>query len=87
MSEKTQTQFEVGTELVFNGDTEAETSIVDNVRGGLSRFTGEVALQARMATFDVLHGTHYRRIRNELVEQKRRTEFERRIGLVAIDQN
>jgi len=58
---------------------------VERVRATFSRLTGNVALQARMATFDAVHGTNYRQIRNELVEQKRREDFERSIGLVALD--
>ncbi len=56
-----------------------------HVGNAVGRFTGAVALQARMAVFDTLHGTNYRHIRNELVEQKRRENFEKSIGLVAID--
>jgi hypothetical protein len=38
-----------------------------------------------MATFDALHGTNYRHIRNELVEQQKRRKFEQSIGIIAID--
>ena len=57
---------------------------VNHVEALISRFTGNVALQARMATYDALHGSNYRQIRNDLVREKRNQEFERSIGLVAI---
>jgi hypothetical protein len=57
----------------------------ERVRGAFGRFTGHIALQARMATFDALHGTNYRHIRNELVEQQKRRKFEQSIGIIAID--
>jgi hypothetical protein len=47
-------------------------------------YTGELALQARMGLFDAIHGTDYRSIRNNLVEQQKRKVFEKRIGLIAI---
>lgn len=59
-------------------------ALVDNARNAVIGFVGNVGLQARMALFDAKHGTHYRSIRNELVEQKKRSEFEQRIGLIAI---
>lgn len=59
-------------------------AIVSHVQGAVEAFAGNVVLQARMALFDLKHGTNYRQIRNELVEQKRRHEFEQRIGLVAV---
>lgn len=88
MSEQTQT-------LIVNRDGEFDpessvlppegaAAIVDHVRDALDRFTGNIALQARMAIFDARHGTEYRQIRNALVEQKRREEFLESIGLVAI---
>lgn len=85
MSEQTQT-FTVYRD--GEPDPEYQPSAVDNaleaVRGAVGHVTGAIALQARMATFDVLHGTNYRQIRNQLAEQKKREEFERSIGLVAI---
>lgn len=57
----------------------------EQVRSGLQRLTGNISLQARMATFDAFHGTHYRRIRNELMEQQKRRQFERSIGLTPIE--
>lgn len=88
MSEQIQT-------LIVNrdGEFDPESSIlpptgieaaVDHVQAAFSRFTGNIALQTRMAVFDVRHGTDYRNIRNALVEQKRREEFLESIGLVAI---
>jgi hypothetical protein len=90
MSEIKQTPFivtendEIVTELSHLPPTGIE-AVAANVRAGISHVTGAIALQARMATFDTLHGTNYRRIRNNLVAQKRREDFERSIGLVAID--
>lgn len=57
---------------------------VSHVQAIISRFTGNVALQARMAVYDARSGTNYREIRNNLARQKRDQEFERSIGLVAV---
>lgn len=68
---------------------EAQPTVIDvamnRVREGINHFAGNIAIQTRMASFDVVHGTDYRHIRNKLMEQKKREEFERSIGLVAID--
>lgn len=80
--------------VMRDGEIDTELSVLPpsgiervalKIREGVSRFGGHVAMQTRMAVFDTLHGTNYRTIRNELVEQKRRQEFEHSIGLVAID--
>lgn len=60
-------------------------AVAEHVQAAFQRFTGNIALQTRMAVFDTIHGTNYRRIRNELVEQQKREQFERSIGIVAID--
>jgi len=49
-----------------------------------SNFAHNVALEAKMATFDTLHGTNYRIVRHELIEQQRRERFEHSIGLLAV---
>lgn len=59
-------------------------ALVDNARTAVAGFVGNIGLQARMAVFDALHDTNYRQIRNELIEQQKRTEFEKRIGIVAV---
>lgn len=73
-------QFDPESSVLPPSDVEA---LVDNARSAVAGFVGHIGLQARMAIFDARHGTNYREIRNGLVEQKRRQEFERRIGLVA----
>lgn len=55
-----------------------------HVEATISRFTGNIALQARMAVYDTLHGTNYRQVRNQLVREQRNQEFERSVGLVAV---
>lgn len=57
---------------------------VTHVEQSISRFKAHVVLQARIVTFDVLHGTNYRQIRNQLIKQKRQEEFEKMIGLVKV---
>lgn len=54
------------------------------VVNGIARAIDHVRLETRMVAFDALHGTNYRTIRHELVEQKRRAQFEKSIGLVAV---
>lgn len=76
-----------------DGEIDTELSVLpltgigaaaERLRTSITNLTGSVALQARMVTFDAMHGTDYRRIRNNLVAQKRRADFELSIGLVAI---
>lgn len=48
------------------------------------QFTANARMQARMALYDALHRTQYRRIRNELARKKRNEKFEKSIGLIAV---
>ena len=43
-----------------------------------------VVLQARMAVFDVIHGTNYRSIRNDLFADRREERFVSSIGLIRV---
>lgn len=54
---------------------------VSVLKSGIGKFYGFVSLQAEMAVYDVLHGTNYRVVRNQLVREKRNQAFESRIGL------
>jgi hypothetical protein len=56
------------------------------VHDKVAQVTGYVALQARMASYDLIHGTEYRSIRNELYREKRNQRFEKSIGIVAINE-
>jgi hypothetical protein len=86
MSELTQATFiverdgEIDTELSILPPTAVEAA-AGRVGDAFHRFGSHVRLQTRMAVFDTLHGTHYRRIRNELYAQRRREAFERSIGI------
>lgn len=80
MSKETQTsptEYEVGTEFVFNGEPSAPNIVLE----GLGRAVEAVKLETRMLVFDALHGTNYRAIRHAVVEEKRKREFEASIGL------
>lgn len=82
MLKETQTnQYEVGTQFVFGEGDPTPTNVVLE---GLGRAVEAVKLEARMIIFDAVHGTDYRRIRHELVEQQKRQAFEESIGIVAI---
>jgi hypothetical protein len=67
---------------------EAITGVLQGVSNTITNTIGNMAstarLEVRMAVFDAIHGTDYRRIRHELMEQKRRKDFENSIGLVAV---
>lgn len=63
---------------------EFQPTIADAAVSHVQAAVGALSLQVRMFTFDTLHGTNYRSIRNQLVEQKRREEFVKSIGLIAI---
>jgi hypothetical protein len=71
-----------GGELV-NEQYEPQTTPLDVVRQGIGNICSSIALQAEMGVYDVLHGTKYRAIRNELTRQERNRAFEAKIGLVA----
>jgi hypothetical protein len=83
MTEKINTQSnpqEVGTQYVFNAEPDAPSMVLE----GISRAVDHVKLEARMVVFDAFHGTHYRKVRHELMAIKKREQFEQSIGLVAI---
>lgn len=71
---------QIDTELSVLPPTVIEVA-ASQVQAVVGRLTGHISLQTRMAFFDRLHGTHYRHIRNELMEQRKREAFERSIGL------
>lgn len=89
MLENKQTQLE---NFVIMQDGEVtnayDPSALDTARTavfeGLSRVISHVRLETRMLAFDALHGTNYRAIRHNLVEQQKRERFEASIGLVAV---
>jgi hypothetical protein len=58
----------------------ARASLIASLRGLGTNFK----LEARMIAFDAVHGTNYRAIRHELIEQKKRAAFEASIGLIAV---
>lgn len=60
------------------------TTARENAIASLVGLWGNIKLEARMIAFDKLHGTNYRQIRHELIEQKRRAAFEASIGLIAV---
>ena len=55
--------------------------VVAEYLGGVAN---NIKLEAKMAAFDYLHGTNFRVIRHELIEQKRRERFAQSIGLVMV---
>lgn len=63
---------------------EFQPTIADAAVSHVQAAVGALSLQVRMFTFDTIHGTNYRSIRNQLVEQKKREEFVKSIGLVAV---
>lgn len=80
MNNKTQTkhqELEIGTQFVFNGEPTPRAVLIE----GLAKALGSVKLEARMFVFDTLHGTNYRRVRHDLMKQKRCAEFEASIGI------
>lgn len=72
-------------EIVTPAEANAIENIAETVLGGVGRAISTLRLESRMFVFDTLHGTNYRQVRHELVEQKRRAAFEASIGLIAID--
>lgn len=65
-----------------DGEIDKELSEGLNRPGYIAQFRGYISLQLEMAKYDILHGTNYRRIRNDLVREQRNRSFESRIGLV-----
>lgn len=66
---------------------EPEYSSLDALLQRVGTIASSLSLQASMAVYDRLHGTHYRAVRNELVRVQRNHEFEARIGLIAVSKN
>lgn len=64
--------------------TGALTGVRTTITAAVGNMASAAALEVRMAVFDTLHGTNYRAIRHDLIEQKRRERFEASIGLVAV---
>jgi hypothetical protein len=54
------------------------------VMGKVAQLGGNVIKQAQMAWFDAREGTNYRSIYNTLQAEKRKKQFEHRIGLIAL---
>lgn len=65
---------------------EFQPTIADAAVSHVQAAVGALSLQVRMAVYDVRYGTDYRTIRNNLVREKRNHEFEKSIGLVAINE-
>lgn len=66
------------------GEIDKDLSVLDSgmsFRELLKSPLRDIKLQTRMLTYDVLHGTEYRRIRNQLVREERNRLFEQSIGL------
>lgn len=49
--------------------------------GIIEQLIGRAQLQVEMAAYDLIHRTNYRRIRNDLVREKRNRAFEAKLGL------
>lgn len=87
MNQETQTpnpnnEYEIGTSFEF---VEQEPATLDVARelilSGLNRAKEHAALQTRMMVYDAIHGTHYRRIRKQVMAEQRNKRFEESIGL------
>lgn len=63
---------------------EAATAALDGLKDYVTHVGYNFKLEARMLVFDAFHGTNYRQIRHDLIEQKRRERFEASIGLSRI---
>lgn len=76
--------------VTYDGEIDTELSVLPptpievaagQMQAAAERLAAHLALQTRMALFDTIHRTHYRRIRNDLAEQQKRAAFERSIGI------
>lgn len=72
---------EIGTQFKFGEDEVTPSNIVLN---SIGKALEAIKLETRMFVFDALHGTNYRQIRHDLVEQEKRRKFEESIGLIAV---
>jgi hypothetical protein len=63
-----------------DGQYDSKVSLEPQIKP-LDELKDYIRLQVRMFTYDRLHGTNYRQVRNQLVRQKRNQAFESRIGL------
>jgi hypothetical protein len=64
--------------------TAVETAL-STVGNTLGQLAAKASLEASMLLYDTIHRTNYRVIRHELVRQKCNAEFERSIGLIAVN--
>lgn len=58
---------------------------VSHITSAVTQSAANMLLQAQMGLYDLRMGTNYRTIRNELVRERRNKEFEKKIGLVAVN--
>lgn len=70
--------------VVRDGEIDKELSVIPKKPGlkeHVSSLTAAINLQLEMIRYDLVHGTNYRKIRNDLVREKRNRAFEARIGI------
>lgn len=75
-------------QIVVDGQLQSPTiteRLQSHIEARISRVKGSLVLQARMATFDALHGTNYRQVRNKLARERRNREFEKSIGICPVN--
>jgi hypothetical protein len=88
MNEKTQTPLPIYIDgelaMDYMSPSAPRPSALDVLKQGVGEMVDSVKLEARMVVFDAFHGTHYRKVRHELMAIKKREQFEQSIGLVAI---
>lgn len=67
--------------VIYDSTPTATDVVRERLLEQVGTIYGNIKLEARVALFDALHGTNYRRIRHELLEEQRVRAFERSIGL------
>ena len=54
---------------------------LSHVQAATAALVGEVALQSKMISYDLLHRTSFRSVRNEIVRRDKETQYLASIGL------
>lgn len=64
-----------------DGEVDEKLSTIPKT-GPLQEVKRWTSMQAEMFIYDLLHGTNYRKVRNDLIREAKNKAFEQRLGLI-----
>lgn len=74
-------EYEVGTAIVFNGEPTGKEQAKLVAKKLVKRAGERIKTETKLFLFDKFHGTHYRDIYHDIIEDAKRRRFEASIGL------